>query len=115
MKINSCSDVVSITLKSQKEQSELKVGCLSKTRELIDENFVLQSNNDVNWFSFVREVLNDYLSENQGQLGRRVKGRSVFGGMDRTTIQTFLIPVVNRHKSILLPIGKKYQLNQLKN
>lgn len=41
MKMNSCSDVVIITLKSQKERSELKVGCLSKTRELIDENFGL--------------------------------------------------------------------------
>lgn len=42
MTMNSCSDVVSITLKSQKEQSELKVGRLSKTRKLTlsDPTFV---------------------------------------------------------------------------
>lgn len=75
----------------------------------------------------MREVFYDHVSEHQGQLGgenhvveideakfgkrkynrgRRVKGQWVFGGIDRTTRQTFLIPVESRDKITLHSIIK---------
>lgn len=46
-------------------------------------------------------------------VGESREGRLVYGWIDGTTIQTFLIPDAGRRKSTLLQIISENQINQL--
>lgn len=89
--------MVSVTMKTPKEQRELQVRILSKTRKFIDENFGLQAKTVITlrgkYFTVMCQKTIASL------VGEWREGRLVFGWIYGTTIQTFLIPDAGRRKS----------------
>nr|XP_012146050.1 PREDICTED: uncharacterized protein LOC105663194 [Megachile rotundata] len=83
----------------------------------------------VDWTNFCRELLFDWLMNEQQQLGgpgiivevdevkigkrkfykgRLVKGQWIFGGIERVTRKVFIVPVENRRSETLLTLITKY-------
>ncbi|XP_046685377.1 uncharacterized protein LOC124371108 [Homalodisca vitripennis] len=103
--------------------------CLVPPRQdYLKKNFNISSKTAVDWYSFCREVFVDHVANNDVTLGgvghiveideakfgkrkynrgRLIEGQWVFGGIDRTTHETFLVPVEKRDKETLLKVIKE--------